>query len=156
MSALLHAVAPPMAADRIKPLQRGKSGFFSWPLYQWLRRHPEQARIYRGNVHYPGALYIGSQEGRFLHGALLEVVALQGQTLNCWAFVDANKDGWEEITAEFWEQYLSKGVCAIFKNGEGHTYDVSGPVKTCLYCGEKSPLVHRRVVNHVSSRAVVQ
>lgn len=156
MSAAIKLVAPPIAPERVKPLARGKSGFFSWHLYEWLKRHPEHTRIYRGNVHYPGAIYIGKQDGRFLHGALLEVVAKKGQTLDCWAFVDKDKTKWVDITEEFWAEYQSKGVCAIFTDGSAHVYSVADDSRECLYCGVKKPLVHRRVTNRANSGLVLQ
>ena len=113
-------------AKTIKPQQRGRSDFFSWQLYRWLRDKPQHCQIWRGTwnsatgidrsrpVIYIGHMDTDTPGERWLHGRMLRNLCLRVQDINSYAYGPGHDtEHWEEITEEWWAEYMEKGVCAI-------------------------------------------
>lgn len=133
----------PMA---IKPAKRRQSYFYSWQLYRWAKTKPTSVQIWRGT--WNGAtgidrnapvLYIGhmdrcTPDENWLHGRMLRNLCLFGQNLAGYAYGPAHDTKhWEEITTEWWAEYMEKGVCAI--HGEmAHKWTINSDKRTCAHC----------------------
>lgn len=154
-------VMPHVDASTIKPAKSGKADFFSWQLYRWVKAKPHALQIWRGTWntatgvdHDTPALYIGymdeTESGeRWLHGRMLRNLCLHGQKLDGYAYGPGHDTAhWEEITEQWWEQYMQIGVCAI--HGDyAHDWDENGDARTCRHCGKRerrtTKLVERTV-----------
>lgn len=160
-SRLQRFVMPHGGASTIKPARRGKADFFSWQLYRWVKAKPHAVQIWRGTWNSATGvdrqrpvLYIGHMDadesgGRWFHGRLLRNLCLHGQKLDGYAYGPGHDTAhWEEITAEWWMEYMRIGVCAI--HGDyAHDWAENGDARTCRHCGKRE----RRTVETVE-RAV--
>ena len=148
-------------ASDIRPERRGRSDFYSWQLYRWLRSKPLYRQIWRGTWNSAigidrdrPVLYIGHMDTdtpgeRWLHGRMLRNLCLHGQDIQSYAYGPGHDTAhWREITDEWWEEYMRIGVCAI--HGDyAHAWRVAGDKRTCIRCGkvERSIQVsHRRTL----------
>lgn len=136
-------------AKNIKPKQRGKSDFFSWHLYRWIKDLPYSCQIWRGTWNSATGidrdrpvLYIGHMDDdtpgeRWLHGRMLHNLCLHGQSIEGYAYGPGHDtEHWEEITEEWWAEYTKKGVCAI--HGDlSHEWVEDGDTRTCKHCGKQ-------------------
>lgn len=129
-------------AKEFKPKVVGKSDFFSWQLFKWLRKNPHYTRIYRSHwcsqlgekVKTP-VLYIGLRQDGCMNGANLRNICHAGAQLQAWAycFQEMDVDSWEDVTDEFYESYRSIGVCAI--HGDNwHDWVTDGEKRSCSRC----------------------
>ncbi|MDD2462457.1 MAG: hypothetical protein PHI97_00505 [Desulfobulbus sp.] len=131
--------------DKYKPKVNGKSDFFSWNLYIWLKKNPEYCRIYKGvwnsaNGYDPSrpTLYIGFVADNWFHGTMLRRVCNLGLKEHTWAYGprDSHLDEWIDITDEFFADYERRGVCAIHDDMV-HVWEKSSPdERRCVYCGK--------------------
>lgn len=131
--------------NKIKPEVRGQSDFFSWKLYQWMKKKPYYSKVYRstwcnieGITDKPEALYIGSgvdSEGWF-HGVQLKSLCRDGAKMQAWAFgPNFDTKNWIDCTDEFWANYMLVGVCAI--HGDySHKWVKDGDSRECEYCNK--------------------
>lgn len=120
-----------MDAQRVKPKIRGKSDFFSWQLYRWLKKFPERHHIHEID----GVLFIGDKpDDGFLHAAKLRQLCLHGAPLQAWAFGQCHGvKRAKEVTQNFWTDYLRIGVCAI--HGDfAHNWETNGDERVCVHC----------------------
>ena len=110
----------------IRPHRRGKSDFFSWQLYRWIKNRPYAHQIWRGTWNSATGidplerpLYIGYMDtdgygSLWLHGRMLRSLCLHGQSIDGIAYGPRHDTAnWQEITAEWWQEYSKRGVCAI-------------------------------------------
>lgn len=139
-------------AEDFKPREKGKSDFFSWNLYRWLKKQEKSGRgairIYDSGSDYK-SIYIGVKES---HGS---VCAVNLRTLcsgsgrghfplfGCFI----NSSQWKDITEEFYSEYRRIGVCAIHGDfAHEFTYIGEGvDRRMCKYCGK----VEKKVVTMV-------
>ena len=141
----------------IKPAVRGKSYFFSWQLYRWARQKPELCSVFAGTWNsFNGidrdnpTLYIGlMDEDGWFHGKPLRGLCSHGANLQSWAFGPAHDTGnWNDVTEEFWADYLKRGVCAIHGDlAHEWEYTVDGKARSCLWCNkqERQKTIYRPV-----------
>ncbi len=132
--------------ESIKPKLNGKSDFFSWQLYKWVKENQFLYEIWEGTYdNITGVnpenkvLYIGFMESvenkrAWFSGRILKNLCLINQKLNPFSYEHCHDiDNWKEITQEWWKEYRLKGVCAI--HGDfSHKWIVSGNTRTCEYC----------------------
>lgn len=131
-----------ITADQIKPKVRGESDFLSWHLYRFLRKNPRYNRIYRAP---DGVVYIGCErDGDWVYGARL--IGVTCGDLKTWAYSPGQfrTPEWQDITDEFWTDYLTRGVCAIH-NDLAHNWNEAGDTRTCEYCGKVERKITRTV-----------
>lgn len=129
-----------ITAKQVKPTSHGKSDFFSWQLYRWLVKNPDAIRIYERNENNNGSvvdsdLIIGyPRDGDWVHGRQLRNLCLQGADLQCYAYGAAHGSrDWKDVTYDFWEAYVLRGVCAI--HGDyAHKWELNGDTRVCEYC----------------------
>lgn len=132
---------------QIQPKVKGKSDFFSWQLFRWVRKYgPGRCKIWLGTWNsWSGmdrekpVLYIGDErDGEWIHARLLRNLCTYGATLNTNIYAYGpghDTKNWKDITDEFWVDYMKRGVCAI--HGDlCHEWDVNGDIRTCQYCGK--------------------
>lgn len=129
-------------AEDIKPERKNESDFFSWNLYRWFKKYPNECRIYKdGN----GTLCIGDRS-TIVHGAGLVDIhrkTPRSSLQSCrWAYLGSNY--WQDVTEEFFSEYMSIGVCAI--NGiSAHKWIEKGDYRECQYCEKEE----RKIVTMV-------
>lgn len=130
--------------NSIKPALRGKSDFFSWQLYRWVKASPHYTEIWRGTWNsFTGldekrpTLYIGRMdEGLWMHGRTLRHLCRHGENLESFAYSPAHDTRrWVNVTDEWWAEYRQIGVCAIH-NGTAHHWTYGVEIRSCDYCGE--------------------
>lgn len=162
-SAFQAVVMPHVDAGTIKPATREKADFFSWQLYRWVKAKPYSVQIWRGTWNSATGidrqrpvLYIGHMDytesgNRWFHGRLLRNLCLHGQRLEGYAYGPGHDTAhWEEITEQWWAEYMRIGVCAI--HGDyAHDWDEEGDSRTCRNCGKRE----RRTVELVRRTAWV-
>jgi hypothetical protein len=131
-----------ITANEIKPMQIGKSDFYSWQLYRWVKKFPDRITIWSatwnsgtGVDRKNKSLYIGDQrDGSWIHARQLQNLCLTNQKLHAYAYgKEHDTDNWEDVTAKFWDEYKNKGVCAIHKNV--HIWLQNGKSRVCQRCG---------------------
>ena len=74
----MSEVADAIKAEEFKPEKKGKSDFYSWQLYRWLKKYPYYFRVFKGtwnpitghDIKHP-ILYIGAKDGGWFHGRVL-------------------------------------------------------------------------------------
>lgn len=133
-----------ITALEIKPKERGKSDFFSWQLYRWVKKYPNRLTIWdatwnsatgvdRGKT----SLYIGDKrDGNWIHARQLRNLCLIGGKIEAYAYGGAHDTkNWVDVTKQFWVEYLKKGVCAIHDNS--HVWLTNNENRTCQRCGHK-------------------
>lgn len=133
---------PPSSAQ-IRPKIKGKSDFFSWRLYLYVKRYEKyhaQRTIWAHLNPCTGstALYIGSErDGDWIHAQLLRGLCTTTGKVQRLAFgaVHGTRE-WVDITEQFWSDYLKKGVCAI--HGDyAHQWIESESERVCEYCKKR-------------------
>jgi hypothetical protein len=133
-------------ANDIKPVAKGKSDFFSWQLFRWIRKNPTACRIYSGTWNSVNGvdaanriLYIGyEREGdRWISARPLRNLCCVGQDLQSYSFGPCHDiKNWVDVTNIFWGEYMKKGVCAIH-GGYSHKWtQETDELRDCDYCGE--------------------
>lgn len=148
-----------ITAKEFKTKERGKSDFFSWNLYRWLRTFPDSTRIYRhdnsittgGKMEVP-ALFIGVlYDDGWFHGANLRDICRVSSRFENFAYPPSvhRIHTFEDVTEQFWSDYRRIGVCAI--HGDlAHKWVMDGEdYRRCEYCGKEEHRtfeVVRRVV----------
>lgn len=129
-------------AMQIKPVQRGKSDFFSWQLYRFLKKHPESIQIWEGTWNWATGidpenttLYIGlDREGGWIHARHLRNLCTYGADLSRYAYGPGHDtENWKNVTERFWDDYLRIGVCAIHED-YAHNWIEKGDFRHCTYC----------------------
>jgi len=87
-------------------------------------------------------LYIGfmdeTENGeRWLHGRMLRNLCLHGQKLDGYAYGPGyDTKHWEEITGQWWDEYMRIGICAI--HGDyAHDWDENEDSRTCRHCEKR-------------------
>lgn len=136
-----------MKAKDFMPKVKGKSDFYSWQLYKWMKKKPDFCRIYEGvwnsaTGYDPNRiiLYIGLLYDDCFMGSMLRRICTVGAKLDSMAYCSKGHhlDEWQDVTDSFFADYRKRGVCAIH-GGMAHkwTYDVELAIRTCEYCGEK-------------------
>ena len=134
-----------MNPNEIKPAIRGKSDFYSWQLYRWIKKWPHSTKIWAGTWNSVSGidkdkkvLYIGDErDGEWIHARLLRNLCSYGENLDRWAYGPGHDTAnWEDVTEKFWSEYMRIGVCAI--HGDyAHRWETNGDERTCLNCREK-------------------
>jgi hypothetical protein len=129
--------------QQIKPAANGRSDFFSWQLYRWVKKHPGRLKIWAGTWNSctgidreKPVLYIGDdRDGDWIHARQLRNLCTHGANLQAWAYGPPHDTkNWVDATEAFWGDYLKKGVCAI--HGDfAHDWDDQGQRRACNYCG---------------------
>lgn len=134
-------------AEQVKPKIRGKSDFYSWQLYRYMKKfnNPIEFRIWAAtwNSCYgvqpdSPSLYIGSErDGIWIHARQLRNLCSVEQKVERYAYgAPHDTANWMDVTDSFWSDYLKKGVCAI--HGDyAHKFHENGDLRTCEYCGKK-------------------
>lgn len=127
----------------IKPKVRGKSDFFSWQLYRWVKKYPARLQIFKGTRNSATGidrekpqLYIGVMtDDHWFHGAQLRYICCVGRKIEAWAYgPNFDTENWENITDQFWNDYMKIGTCAI--HGDlWHDWNTEGDKRTCTRCG---------------------
>lgn len=130
-------------AKSIKPAVTGQSDFYSWQLYRWVSRWPDDCEIWRGywnpvtglDPSRP-TLFIGKklEDGWFM-GRRLRSLCTYSATLGSYAHNPGGfgTDKWENISAEWWPEYMRIGVCAI--HSASHRWSEGKQHRTCQRCG---------------------
>lgn len=140
-------------AEQVKPKIRGKSDFFSWQLYCYMKKykHPSEFRIWSAtwNSCYgvqpeKPSLHIGGErDGQWIHARQLKNLCLVGQKVERYAYGAIHDTAnWVDVTDAFWTDYMKKGVCAI--HGDyAHKWHEEGSQRKCEYCDktEKKQIV---------------
>jgi len=133
-------------AEQVKPKVRGKSDFYSWQLYQYMKmyKNPSQFRVWsatwnscHGVQPEKPSLYIGGErDGSWIHARQLRNLCLKGQKIERYAYgAPHDTANWVDVTDAFWIDYLKKGVCAIHGD-HAHNWVQDGDFRTCQYCRE--------------------
>jgi deoxyadenosine/deoxycytidine kinase len=136
-----------MDPEKYKPAKRGKSDFFSWQFYLWMKKKPDFCRIYKGvwnsaTGYDPDrqVLYVGLLADDCFMGNLLRRVCSRGDKIESWAFCskEYRLEEWQDITDQFFKDYEHRGVCAI--HGDmAHKWPLNpdSDIRVCEYCGVK-------------------
>lgn len=130
-------------AQDFKPKVKGKSDFFSWNFYTFLKRtHKSRCLVYRGHWNsitgYDKSrptLYVGQIDGRDFFGKTIISITNGNRQEGCYSHPNFHIEEWEDITEEFYEQYAKIGVCAIHKD-RAHKWDYQEERRVCQYCGK--------------------
>jgi hypothetical protein len=132
-------------ANDIKPTVDGKSDFFSWQLFRWIRKNPTAYRIYLGTWNSVNGiddknrvLYIGyEREGdRWISARRLTNLCCINQDLKSYSFAPCHDiKNWVDVTNIFWGDYMKKGVCAIYSSSHKWTLK-SDSLRDCEYFGK--------------------
>ncbi len=134
-----------ITAESIKPQKHGKSDFFSWQLYRWVKKFPTRLTIWSATWSSTAGfdsdnrtLYIGSKrDGTWIHCANLSNLCVRDRRIEGWAFGNAHDtENWEDVTEQFWNKYMQIGVCAIHGDS-AHDFVTDGLTRTCKYCSKK-------------------
>lgn len=143
--------------NEIKPTTKGKSDFFSWQLFRWVRKNPECTKVWAGTWNNctgvdreKSVLYIGyERDGKWIHARQLTNLCTHGARLDCFAYGTAHDtENWVDVTDAFWSDYMKKGVCAI--HGDyAHNWSQEGGRRTCSYCGKTEKRETRMVPTEV-------
>lgn len=128
--------------EEYKPKAKGKSDFYSWNLYIWLRKQAsgakwmQKTRIYKSEdgTLFIGARYDGSHDG--VTGTRLSQLCSGSGSgkfplVGCW--VGSGK--WQDVTEQFYAEYERIGVCAIHGDW-AHNFTIDGDTRACEYCGK--------------------
>lgn len=136
-----------LEAKDVKPSKKGKSDFYSWQLYRWLREKPDYNHVYKGAWNCINGydqqrrtLYIGRMEDSCFLGTALRRLCHYGAKLESWAYCSEGHrlDEWEDTTESFIAEYMTKGVCAIHGDvAHKWRYVPSAGIRTCDYCGKE-------------------
>lgn len=133
--------------NKIKPKVKGKSDFFSWQLYRYARQHKGDFKVFLGDWNSfsghednPKTIYVSSYNDEIgIHAKPIKNLCRIDATLREMCYTHAHNIGeWQDITDEWLEEYLKKGVCHIHDEGVVHKWVYDGDDKrTCKYCGEE-------------------
>ena len=142
---------------KVKPKVRGRSDFFSWQLFRWLKKYPTRTTIWSATWNVCNgidpknqSLFIGDQrDGSWIHARQLRNLCTSGSKLEAHAYGSSHDtQNWTDISKAFWEDYLRVGVCAI--HGDyAHKFDVEGGTRTCEYCDKSERLTQKTIVTDV-------
>lgn len=143
-----------LKADDIKPEIKGKSDFFSWQLYRWVKANPKRVKVWlaawnsvTGIDFNSPTLYIGDdRDGSWIHARQLRSLCTRGANLTCMAYGPAHgTENWLDVTEQFWADYLRIGVCAI--HGDyAHDWEVTGDKRICKHCSKQEKQVATQLV----------
>jgi hypothetical protein len=126
-----------------QPKEKGKSDFYSWNLFRWLRKQDKESipalkktKIYKTE---DGALYIGSrydQKEKNVSGfSLRELCSAKSNNKFPAVFWHPQSDRWEDVTDWFWPEYERVGVCAIWGDmSHDWIYLSDRTVRVCQHC----------------------
>lgn len=142
-------------ASAIKPDQTGRSGFFSWQLYRYVKRHrsDSEQRVWAGTWspifgidRNSPVLYIGCErDGEWIHAVRLRDLCRQGSPITRWAYGPGHDTPrWVDVTDKFWSEYMEKGVCAIHGDA-AHKWQQGDNKRRCEYCGKREVLESKMV-----------
>ena len=116
---------------KIRPKVKGKSDFFSWKLSEHIRNNPDMYRVYK----WDDCLYIGAGDvGDWIHAQRLRALCSYAKKPTTFAYCKTKE--WEEITNQFWKDYLEKGVCAIHTDIAHEWKELAVKKRQCEYCGK--------------------
>ena len=135
-----------MTEEKYIPALKGKSDFYSWQLFRWMKKNPDFSRIYLGvwnsaTGYDPNrtVLYIGLIADNCFMGNLLARICTYKTRLESWAYCshDHHIEEWQDVTESFFTDYKKRGVCAIHK-GMAHKWEYlpRANTRTCKYCSE--------------------
>ena len=134
-------------AEDFKPKEKGKSDFYSWNLYRWLRKNKgKECLIFETPREYI-PLVIGWKDP---HGNVI------GFRLNELCSTGSNRkfpqqfcygdQGWPDVTEEFYKEYDRIGVCAIHENAaHDWVYSVCGNLRSCKHCKKQESRVLKMI-----------
>ncbi len=127
-----------------QPKIKGKSDFYSWNLFRWLRKQNKEPEYFRKTNVFKseyGALFIGTRYNKWnsaVTGTRLGQLCSSGSDrtfplVGVWS----GSHKWEDVTDWFWSEYERIGVCAIHDNiAHNFTYLSDNTARTCQYCGK--------------------
>ena len=131
-------------AKSINPKIKGKSDFFSWQLYKWVKKYPDRTTIWLSTlnsiygIYNKGSLYIGDErDGEWVRCRQLTNLCTIGSHLNAFAYGPCHDvKNWKNVTELFWDRYMKIGVCAI--HGDfSHKWRYKAELeRICEYCGK--------------------
>lgn len=140
--------------EQIRPKVNGKSDFFSWRLFQFMRKHGcRYDKIYASNWNpVLGRMEVDSDPSKAIESGYLMIGHMDSHgwfggrglrrlcsgpsngSLMCMSYSeDHGVSEWVDVTDLFWEKYLKIGVCAIHRNF-AHEWSHDGDLRTCIYC----------------------
>lgn len=128
--------------EKYKPKEKGKSDFYSWNLYRWLRKHgkPNSRPMHSIFKNESGELFIGESRNTLaedtVHGVRLRALCSGSGSVklpHSGCYIDSHK--WQDVTDEFYAEYERIGACAIWGD-LSHKFTVDGDTRTCDYCGK--------------------
>jgi hypothetical protein len=139
--------ALPINLNDIKPEKKGVADFYSWGLYAWLKKRPNAFSIFastlideNGNEVDKPVLYIGSKDsyGDIMGAPLRQVCSTAKMPEIYWLSQSRPSNKWEDITDDFYKQYMEIGVCSIHHDLV-HKWVESkdGQTRTCQYCDKR-------------------
>lgn len=132
------------SAEKYKPKERGKSDFYSWNLYRWLRKQDKEGDLKKTNIYKTegGSLYIGARYYDHLdHVVGVNLRSLcsgsgYGRFPLCGSFMGS--DQWQDITDWFWSEYDRIGVCAIHGDfSHDWKYTEAKTFRVCTNCKKR-------------------
>ncbi len=141
-------------AEDYRPKEKGKSDFYSWNLYRWLRKQACEPEIFKKNKIYKsneGDLYVGTRYGGNTGDHVIGVRLRHlcsgsgfGKFPLCGSWIGSHD--WEDVTEEFYSKYNRIGVCAIHDYAaHNFNYLKDNSARMCGYCGK----IERKVVTMV-------
>lgn len=132
--------------EEYKPKEKGKSDFYSWNLYRWLRKQSKEkidvlkkTKIYQDE---DGILYIGSRydkEEKNVSGFRLRALCSTGSNNKFpTVFWHPKSYKWKDVTDEFYAEYERIGVCAIHGDfAHEWKYSVAKTIRYCRHCKKR-------------------
>lgn len=124
-----------------QPKIKGKSDFYSWDLFRWLR---QQHRTRMGRVFIfetpreatPYVIGYRDLEGCIIGFRLKELCSTGSDKQFPQVFCYGNQ-AWEDVTDWFWSEYERIGVCAIHGDwAHDFTYLSDNTARMCQHCGK--------------------
>ena len=125
-----------------QPKVKGKSDFYSWNLFRWLRKQNFTRRNLFSIFKTPreGAPYVigyRDSEGCIIGFRLKELCSTGSDKQFPQVCCYGNKD-WEDVTEWFWFEYESIGVCAIHGDfAHDWIYSKAKSIRVCNYCKKR-------------------
>lgn len=161
----------PFDLSEVKPAVAGRSDKYSWNLYRWLRKQSKDRWWPHIGVYRPPAtepcrrLIVGYRppsEGGWIYGSYMNSVLCSG-TKEIYAFAPPTLLAtYDDITAEFWADYLRIGRCIFDPNhtwgmigDEARFSSLSPSKRRCNWCGATMHRHTRREVKTVETWSLV-